>query len=92
MWYDGMWYRTRGPIDGVVSDEKKEEAEKAVAKSKEVLSDWKKLESVMLSVFASEDEGMMLRHALQDRHQQVKEKVLDYALVKQNLIDRLAPI
>ena len=34
---------------------------------------------------------MMLRYQLQNRHQLNKEKVMDYALVKQSLIDRLDP-
>jgi hypothetical protein len=87
LWYESMWYRGRKLDDAVVSGDKKEEVEKAA----EVLSSWRKLESAMLTTFVTEDEKMMLRLSLQNRHQQKTEKILDYALLKQNWINRLDP-
>jgi hypothetical protein len=93
LWFDSMWRRGRDVrVDSEADQERKAgEVEKAAAKAKELLSNWSKLEGEMIKTFVSQDEKMMIRHALQNQHQQRNQKVFDYALIKQDLIDRLDP-
>ena len=45
----------------------------------------------MKNYFEPQDQPMMIRYELQNRHQFAAEKVGDYALYKQTLIDRIDP-
>lgn len=88
LWYDSIRHRLNAAGNADDKDKMKEEK---IEEAKELLSNWSALEAAMRKYFEPQDVPMMIRFQLQNRHQFGNEKVADYALLKQTLIDRIDP-
>ena len=95
LWFEAIVNRcqaTPAPAATEATADSEEDEKGTAAVSPTLLTNWSLLEADMKKTFAARDIPMLIRHTLQTRHQFANEKVMDYALTMQSMMNKVDPL